>query len=1507
MAETTPLTMKDIARELGVSVATVSRALKDSPRISPERKAAIQQYAREHDFCPNAIAESLRFSRVMPQKVIGVIMPKLIHYYFSTILSGIEEEASARGYRIMVAQSNEEYEREVKICQSFYKNKVCGVIVSQAKDTRQYDHFKRLTDSGMPLVFYDRICTGLNSSRVVVDDYFGAFTAVKHLADTGCRRIAFFGSPMTMEISKNRLNGYKDALLRSGMPVDEKLIHICDNRADAEAIVPEILQEANRPDGFFAVNDDTAYWRLESNDSVSVEGPAIALGESWSNMYVQRYSNPNKATVWPENTGFDASRKTQRNLIVGDAWPDGDIDENPDRYIQFAITPAKGTTLKIDSIGMYVCGCGGNGMMCHVNYSTQPNFADQHTIFAPTSMPANNMLEVAATTMLSLEEGDTLRLRVYPWYNGAATGKTICLSDVMFSGRAIQAGGTVIDAKDATVTWAFDQGTGSPTAAETTAPDAISASSYALGSNLTITGTGTGGTETMTKLQPVTAVSKAEESNTYVSFTFTPKKGVMFTPTQLTFNAAKFGTNGGTFNIYAIRGQETVTLKEGFSPYRPNDKDDTTPEYSAEQCAISGMAASAAPMEIRFYVYNLANNKQVGLSDVTITGDFSGTAVTVPTYTMSVKAAAEDAGNVACTPAGEAFDEGTSLTVTATENFGYHFVAWVDDNGNTVSTDNPYTFTLTENTSLTATYSKNNVYALNVKLVGGANANLVQVSPEGNIVDGVRYYEEGTDVRLTAQNNRILTFTSWEDNTTNMTRDITINADTTVTASFAATEYIVGWDFYNGTPTSERAADYKYDSENAGLLSLRNEAGATSSWLAGGYDHMQNDKCCARVWKNIADKYYFELSFSTKGWNNVKLSAAVGDDFQAYSVMYAQYSTNGADFTTFGTYNLPNRGWDSEEFALPEDANNQERVYIRFMPDYTSELTGVISGTADGTSIAEVFILADSDVSEDTTAPVLLSSIPADKATGASATGSIILTFDERIVAGQGNATLGDMTLQPTISGKSAIFQYSLLDYGKTYTFTLPAGAITDRNGNAFEGVAITFTTMERKQPEAHTFDAVVAKDGTGDYTTVQEAIDAAPEGRVKPWLIFIKNGEYKEHVDIPATKTFLHFTGQERDSVIITDNKLCGGDSALHVSVGATVVVNANDCYFDNLTLENSYGHDMQAGPQALALNTTADRTVFKNVAMLSYQDTWITPSKSNYRAYVKNSFIEGAVDFIYNSGNIYIDSTTLYINRKSGGYIVAPSHNTDVEWGYVFMNCVITAPGVPSETDVWLGRPWHNYPKTVFINTRAEVTIPAAGWYETMGGLPVLWADYNTTDANGNPVDLSQRRDTYYYTDSDGNKVYGKAKNYLTPEEAAQYTVKNVLSGDDNWQPEIITESCNAPVPVIANGKVTWQQVPYAICYIITKNGQVEGFTTACECDYEQGATYMIQAVNEQGGPSHAATATTSTGISATTTHQASHVAASFTIGGRHATVAERGLVIEKHDDGSVAKRVR
>lgn len=261
----TQLTMKDIARQMGTSVSTVSRALKDSPRISPERRAEIQAFAREHNFIPNALAGTLRHSKVEPQKTIGVVVPEIVHYYFASIISGIVEKASAEGFLVMVNQScesYESYEREVTLCNNFYKYKVCGLIVVQAKDTKKYAHFTQYVENDMPIVFCDRICTGVDASRVVVDDYIGAYNAVSHLIETGCKRIAFFGSQQSLEIFKNRFNGWKDAMLRHGLKADSNLVYECDTMEEAERITPMILEGDDHPDAIFAVNDDTAIGAL---------------------------------------------------------------------------------------------------------------------------------------------------------------------------------------------------------------------------------------------------------------------------------------------------------------------------------------------------------------------------------------------------------------------------------------------------------------------------------------------------------------------------------------------------------------------------------------------------------------------------------------------------------------------------------------------------------------------------------------------------------------------------------------------------------------------------------------------------------------------------------------------------------------------------------------------------------------------------------------------------------------------------------------------------------------------------------------------------------------------------------------------------------------------------------------------------------------------------------------------------------------------------------------------
>lgn len=332
--------MKDIARDLGVSVATVSRALKDSPRISEAKRREIQEYAREHNFLPNVIAETLRKSRVQPNKVIGVIVPQFIHYYFASILKGVEEKASRRGYRIMVAQSDDKYEREVEICKSFYANKCCGIIVSMAKNTTKYDHFQKLIDMGIPLVFYDRICTGVNASRVVVDDYMGAYTAVTHLIDTGCRKIAYYGMVQSMEIDKNRFNGYEDALRKHGLKPNPDWLRKCDNRADAEVVTPEILAQPDHPDAFFAINDDTAIGILYSAKKMGFDVPDDISICGFTNGNRAKACNPMLTTV--EQRGVMVGEEAA-NILIGQVEGSLPMDKVEKRVVRTRLI-IRGTT-----------------------------------------------------------------------------------------------------------------------------------------------------------------------------------------------------------------------------------------------------------------------------------------------------------------------------------------------------------------------------------------------------------------------------------------------------------------------------------------------------------------------------------------------------------------------------------------------------------------------------------------------------------------------------------------------------------------------------------------------------------------------------------------------------------------------------------------------------------------------------------------------------------------------------------------------------------------------------------------------------------------------------------------------------------------------------------------------------------------------------------------------------------------------------------------------------------
>ncbi len=1214
-------------------------------------------------------------------------------------------------------------------------------------------------------------------------------------------------------------------------------------------------------------------WPLATNNEYTLDGETTVLPMELKGLKVAGYDNG--ILLQPQNG----------------AWPDGDIDESPDRYVEFGITAPADKALQVNRLAMMIGATGTDLMQCHVTYSTEEGYGNPTTFYSPNTMKDGEMVQALTEALTNLKAGQTLRMRVYPWTKSKAENASLRLQNVSIGGYAEST------STPATLTWPLDKGKDNPSSADTQS-DAFTFTTYSVGSDLVVTGTGKPSDRTGTMYQPLVNNQNGYTDAASLIFQVRPKKGLTFQLKKVSFYGTKNGTSGGLLNAVVDVDGDVRELGKDLALIRNNDNANGNQAYF--EFPVDGVVVYDNTLTFKIGISKLGNTKTVTIHDVVLEGEISGKEIAVPVFTITAVPSDPEAGAVTIVPNTSKISEGTPVSVSASENFGYHFIEWTAG-GKTVSTDNPYEFSASADLALVAKYKKVNTYPMELSVLGGANDYKVSVSPEGHLIDGVRYYEEGTDVVLTASNNRILTFTNWEDNTTDCKRQVKMDGPKDIVANYSAEDYIVGWDLYYDNPAGDRAADYKAESDNTGLLSLMNESGKTTTWLAHGITRgLENGRPAARVWKDRSDKNYFQIQFSAREYSNLKVSSALSYSYNTYSRFFIQYSTDGKEFTTFGEITPSNRSWNDVELALPAEADNAERVYIRWYPDWESELAGNETNL-DGLCIADIYVLADRASTSDDTAPVLTAAIPANGSEGASVNGSIVLSFDEKIIAGKGTARLDGKALDYSIAGKSVVFRYNGLKYNTAYTFTMPEGVVTDRNGNAAPAVTLNFTTMERTQPEARLFDAIVAQDGSGDYTTVQAAIDAAPSNRIKPWLIFVKNGNYKEHVDVPATKPFLHFIGQDRDKTVILDDLLCGGDNALHVSVGATVVVNSNDCFFENITLENSWGHEKQQGPQALALNTIGDRTIFNNVAMLSYQDTWITPSNQSYRAYVHNSLIEGAVDFIYNGGDVYIDNTTLLINRESGGYIVAPYHTEATKWGYVFRDCEITAPGDPSKTTVWLGRPWHGSPKTVFLNTRALVNIPASGWYETMGGLPVLWADWNTVDANGNPIDLSQRRDTYYIEDRETHeRTYGTAKNFLTDEEASEYTISNVLTGSDNWQPAIKVEACDKPIATYESGMLTWDAVPYAICYLVTDGDKFVGFTTETSMAVT-GENLTVQAVNEFGGLSEKAHPGTSGAESIVSDKSDMVITAVYDLSGRRLTTPVPGINIIHYTDAS------
>lgn len=294
-AGTHQVTIVDIARQLGVSKSTVSRALRGQADIHPGTRQAILEVAAQLDYQPNQLAYSLARSKT---NTIGVLIPELVSSFFPRVLVSIQQALRQAGYNVLICQSDESYVTEVDNARILLANRVDGLIVSHTKETRNFDHLRTFQRKGIPLVFFNRVCEDMAVPNVTVDDRRGAFQAVEHLILNGYRRIAHLAGPDSLPNSRNRLNGYLDALRQYDVSIDSDLIVSYDLTLEkANIYINHLLNLPKPPDALFAMNDPTALEALKVCRSRNLRVPDDLAIAGFSNDPASSLVEPPLTTV----------------------------------------------------------------------------------------------------------------------------------------------------------------------------------------------------------------------------------------------------------------------------------------------------------------------------------------------------------------------------------------------------------------------------------------------------------------------------------------------------------------------------------------------------------------------------------------------------------------------------------------------------------------------------------------------------------------------------------------------------------------------------------------------------------------------------------------------------------------------------------------------------------------------------------------------------------------------------------------------------------------------------------------------------------------------------------------------------------------------------------------------------------------------------------------------------------------------------------------------------------
>lgn len=306
------LTLKQIARELDVSVSTVSKALRDSPEISDDTRQKIQAFAKLYNYKPNNIALSLKNRKT---RTIGLVLPEIVHDFFATVISGVEEVANKRGYNVLICLSNNSFDREVINMEMLANGSTDGFILSVAKETQQkgdYHHLEEVINQGMPLVMVDRVINDIICDKVIIDDSDGARDAVQHLIDNGCRKIAIITTVDYVSVGKLRTEGYLRALRNNDLEVREDLILKIEDVDNSREEIAQFI-EAREIDGVFAVNEQFATSAVKALFDKGISVPDEVLVFSFSDGELSRRFIPSLSTV--NQHGAEMGAKAAELLI----------------------------------------------------------------------------------------------------------------------------------------------------------------------------------------------------------------------------------------------------------------------------------------------------------------------------------------------------------------------------------------------------------------------------------------------------------------------------------------------------------------------------------------------------------------------------------------------------------------------------------------------------------------------------------------------------------------------------------------------------------------------------------------------------------------------------------------------------------------------------------------------------------------------------------------------------------------------------------------------------------------------------------------------------------------------------------------------------------------------------------------------------------------------------------------------------------------------------------------